>query len=98
MPPAEGSTLAAVSRSLSQIEAYCPHSTGCRNTFVHLREGELARLMVHELSHQVAHAEGDTMFNESFAAAVERIGGARWLAEQGSEAVRAVRRAGAAAQ
>ena len=58
------------------------------NTFVHWPEGELARLIFHELSHQVAYAEGDTMFNESFATAVERIGGARWLAEQGSEAAR----------
>ena len=31
---------------------------------------------------------GDTMFNESFATAVERIGGARWLAAQASEAAR----------
>lgn len=45
-------------------------------------EIELARLIFHELSHQVAYAAGDTPFNESFATAVERIGSARWLAEQ----------------
>jgi predicted aminopeptidase len=59
------------------------------NTFINLPEGELARLIFHELTHQVAYASGDTVFNESFATAVERIGGARWLAEHGSEAARA---------
>jgi predicted aminopeptidase len=50
------------------------------NTFIRYPEGELARLIFHELAHQVAFASGDTEFNESFATAVERIGGARWLA------------------
>ncbi len=59
------------------------------NTFIHWPEGELARLIFHELSHQVAYAADDTEFNESFATAVERIGGARWLAAHGSEAARA---------
>ena len=59
------------------------------NTFLRYTEGELARLIFHELSHQVAYAADDTVFNESFATAVERIGGARWLAEQGGEAARA---------
>ena len=54
------------------------------NTFVHWPEGELARLIFHELSHQVVYAPDDTVFNESFATAVERIGGARWLAERAS--------------
>ena len=58
------------------------------NTFVQWPEGELARLIIHELSHQVVYAAGDTMFNESFATAVERIGGARWLAHHASEAAR----------
>ena len=58
------------------------------NTFLRYPEGELARLIFHELSHQVAYAVDDTVFNESFATAVERLGGARWLAEQGGEAAR----------
>jgi len=58
------------------------------NTFVQWPEGDLARLIFHELSHQIAFAPGDTMFNESFATAVERIGGARWLAERASPAAR----------
>ena len=59
------------------------------NTFLHWPEGELARLIFHELSHQVVYAPDDTTFNESFATAVERIGGARWLALHASEQARA---------
>ena len=58
------------------------------NTFIHWPEGELARLIFHELSHQVAYAADDTEFNESFATAVERIGGARWLASHASDKAR----------
>ena len=58
------------------------------NTFVHWPEGELARLLFHELAHQVTYAADDTMFNESFATAVERIGGARWLAQHAGAAAR----------
>ena len=54
------------------------------STFIQYPEGELARLVFHELAHQVVYAAGDTMFNESFATAVERIGGARWLSEKSS--------------
>jgi len=59
------------------------------NTFIRWPEGELARMVFHELSHQVAYANGDTMFNESFATAVERIGGARWLQAHASPEARA---------
>jgi predicted aminopeptidase len=58
------------------------------NTFIHYPEGELARLLFHELAHQVVYTKHDTMFNESFATAVERLGGARWLATQASDAAR----------
>jgi predicted aminopeptidase len=58
------------------------------NTFIHWPEGELARLIFHELSHQIAYAADDTEFNESFATAVERIGGARWLAGHASDKAR----------
>lgn len=58
------------------------------NTFIHYPEGELARLLFHELAHQVAYAKGDTEFNESFATAVERIGGMRWLQERATPQAR----------
>jgi predicted aminopeptidase len=59
------------------------------NTFVSYPEGELARLIFHELSHQVSYAAGDTVFNESFATAVERIGSTRWLVEHADPQARA---------
>ncbi len=49
------------------------------STFIRWPEGELARLIFHELAHQVVYVKGDTTFNESFATAVERIGVRRWL-------------------
>ena len=58
------------------------------NTFVNGSEGELARLIFHELAHQQLYVADDTMFNESFATAVERIGTRLWLEQHGSEATR----------
>nr|WP_309678660.1 aminopeptidase [Polaromonas sp.] len=58
------------------------------NTFIRYPEGELARLIFHELAHQVVYAQGDTVFNESFATAVERLGSQRWLATQAGDAAR----------
>ena len=58
------------------------------NTFISYPEGELARLIFHELAHQVVYAADDTMFNESFATAVERLGGQRWLAANASQAAK----------
>jgi predicted aminopeptidase len=58
------------------------------NTFIYYPEGELARLLFHELAHQVVYAKDDTTFNESFATAVERLGGERWLATEASPAMR----------
>jgi predicted aminopeptidase len=58
------------------------------NTFVQWPEGEVARLIFHELAHQVAYAPGDTTFNESFATSVEVIGSRRWLEAYASEDVR----------
>lgn len=58
------------------------------NTFIHYPEGELARLIFHELAHQVVYLNGDTTFNESFATAVELIGVRQWLAQAASPAAR----------
>ncbi len=60
------------------------------NTFLNQQEVELARLIFHELAHQVAYAAGDTVFNESFATAVERIGGERWMLAHTPAAAREV--------
>ncbi len=59
------------------------------NTFVHYPEPELARLLFHELAHQVVYVKDDTVFNESFATVVEQAGVARWLAAHGSDEDRA---------
>jgi len=49
------------------------------NTFIRYPDAELARLVFHELAHQVVYVKGDTVFNESFAVAVEEEGVRRWL-------------------
>lgn len=59
------------------------------STFIGYPEGELARIVFHELAHQVVYVADDTSFNESFATAVERLGGARWLEKYGSVATKA---------
>ena len=53
------------------------------STFINWPDPEVARLVFHELAHQVVYATDDTAFNESFAVSVERIGGTRWLAIEG---------------
>jgi predicted aminopeptidase len=53
------------------------------NTFIHYPDVEIARLVFHELAHQVAYAKDDTAFNESFATAVEQEGVRRWVARAG---------------
>jgi predicted aminopeptidase len=53
------------------------------STFIHFPDVEIARLVFHELAHQVAYAKDDTAFNESFATAVEQEGVRRWVARAG---------------
>ena len=50
------------------------------NTFMRYPELEIARLIFHELAHQVAYVTDDSTFNESFAVAVEQAGLERWMA------------------
>jgi len=52
------------------------------NTFINQGEGELARLIFHELAHQIVYVKDDTAFNESFATTVERVGVERWFASE----------------
>jgi len=53
------------------------------STFIHYPEADIARLIFHELAHQVVYVRDDTVFNESFAVAVEQEGVRRWLARTG---------------
>lgn len=56
------------------------------STFIRYPESEVARLVFHELAHQVVYVKNDTAFNESFAVAVARAGVRRWLTAGGREA------------
>jgi predicted aminopeptidase len=53
------------------------------STFIGYPDWELARLMFHELAHQLVYVKGDTTFNESFAVTVEDEGVRRWLDSEG---------------
>ena len=43
--------------------------------------------MFHELAHQIVYVKDDSVFNESFAVAVEEAGVERWLRAQGDSAL-----------
>jgi predicted aminopeptidase len=58
------------------------------STFIQYPDGELARLVFHELAHQVVYAKDDSQFNESFAVAVEEAGVERWMAKYGDDKMR----------
>ena len=53
------------------------------NTIINRDEHRLAALVFHELAHQRVYIPGDTIFNESFATAVELEGLKRWLKQVG---------------
>jgi len=53
------------------------------STFIRYADAQLARLVFHELAHQLAYARDDTTFNESFAVTVEEEGVKRWLEIEG---------------
>jgi predicted aminopeptidase len=55
------------------------------NTFVNYPKAHLARLVFHELAHQVVYVRDDSVFNESFAVAVEQEGMRRWLERFGTD-------------
>ncbi|MDZ4254502.1 MAG: aminopeptidase [Sulfuritalea sp.] len=50
------------------------------STFLRLGTPEVARIVFHELAHQIVFVADDSAFNESFATAVENEGMRRWLA------------------
>jgi predicted aminopeptidase len=53
------------------------------STFIRYPDAQLARLVFHELAHQLVYAKNDTTFNESFAVVVEEAGVTRWLESTG---------------
>ena len=57
------------------------------SSFVRWPDTEVARLIFHELAHQVLYVKDDTAFNESFAVAVEEAGLGRWLAAERNPAL-----------
>ncbi|MDX1376359.1 MAG: aminopeptidase [Burkholderiales bacterium] len=57
------------------------------STFIDYPDAQLARLIFHELAHQVVYLRDDPTFNESFAVAVEEAGVRRWLAATGRDAM-----------
>ncbi|MGV3741965.1 MAG: aminopeptidase [Burkholderiaceae bacterium] len=59
------------------------------SSFIQYPEGQLAKLVFHELAHQVAYAKDDSKFNESFAVAVEEAGIERWMEQHGDAKTRA---------
>jgi predicted aminopeptidase len=56
------------------------------STFIRYPDAQLARLVFHELAHQLVYAPDDTTFNESFAVSVEHEGVRRWLEAEGRPA------------
>ena len=50
------------------------------SSFVGWPETEVARLIFHELAHQLIYVKSDSTFNESYATTVEEAGLERWLA------------------
>jgi len=56
------------------------------STFIRYPDAQLARLIFHELAHQLIYKPNDTTFNESFAVTVEEEGVRRWLEADGRPA------------
>ena len=50
------------------------------SSFIQYSRAQMAGLIFHELAHQVLYVKDDTVFNESFATAVEQEGLRRWQA------------------
>jgi len=57
------------------------------STFINYSAPQLAALIFHELAHQRLYIDDDTVFNESFATAVELEGLRRWLDGKGNKAI-----------
>jgi predicted aminopeptidase len=58
------------------------------STFINYPDAELARMIFHELAHQIVYVQGDSQFNESFASTVEEVGVERWIDRFGNQTMR----------
>ncbi len=58
------------------------------STMLTYPDATLIRTIIHELSHPSLYVAGDTVFNESYATAVEEEGMRRWLARHGTPELR----------
>lgn len=58
------------------------------STFINYPDAELARMIFHELAHQIVYVQGDSQFNESFASTVEEAGVERWMERFGNPGMR----------
>lgn len=58
------------------------------STFINAPDASLARLIFHELAHQIVYVKDDSAFNESFATTVEQAGVQRWLDKYGNDTMR----------
>ena len=58
------------------------------STMLRYPDATLIRTVIHELSHPSLYVAGDTVFNESYATAVEEEGMRRWLAAHGTPELR----------
>lgn len=94
---AEANTFAAALRAqhydveVSGVPAYSTlgwFNDPVLSTFIRYPEGEVARMVFHELAHQVVYVPGDSRFNESFAVSVEEAGVERWMALCGDAKMR----------
>jgi predicted aminopeptidase len=52
------------------------------NTMMHWQDYDLVGTLFHELAHQKFYIQGDTIFNESLAKAIEQEGLRRWMDRQ----------------
>lgn len=59
------------------------------STMLAYPDATLIRTVIHELAHPALYVPGDTLFNESYATAVEEEGMRRWLAAHGTPELRA---------
>ncbi|GGS31071.1 aminopeptidase [Deinococcus knuensis] len=58
------------------------------STMLAYPDATLIRTVIHELAHPALYVPGDTVFNESYATAVEEEGMRRWLAAHGTPELR----------